>query len=198
MARRRGSHSDITGPKIRDAALRLIAQHGCAAVSMRKIADEVGLQVGALYNYTPDKQSLLFDLMETHMHDLLAELGKLPALDGPIEQLDQFVRFHITYHLPRRNEVFVSYMELRNLSPENFEKIQLLRSQYEGVLEAILKTGEESDDFALTDRHITTLSIIAQLTGITNWYREDGRLTIDEVATIYCDLIQKSISSAQA
>jgi AcrR family transcriptional regulator len=32
MARTQGSHSDITGPRIREAALRLFAQHGYAAV----------------------------------------------------------------------------------------------------------------------------------------------------------------------
>ena len=67
MARTTGSHSGITGPKIRTAALELFAKHGFAAVSMRQIAGEVGVQAGALYNYTPDKQSLLFDLMQSHM-----------------------------------------------------------------------------------------------------------------------------------
>ncbi|NBT31879.1 MAG: TetR/AcrR family transcriptional regulator, partial [Rhodobacteraceae bacterium] len=79
MARKQGSHSEITGPKVRDAALKLIARHGYAAVSMRQIAAEVGVQAGALYNYTPDKQSLLQDLMRSHMEELLAaarrELG---------------------------------------------------------------------------------------------------------------------------
>lgn len=195
MARRRGSHSEVTGPKIREAALRLIAQYGFAAVSMRKIAEEVGLQVGALYNYTPDKQSLLFDLMEGHMLDLLAELRALSAVADPQARLDQFVRFHIDYHLPRSDEVFVSYMELRNLSAENFDRIQALRTEYENALEDILAAGEATGAFRFVDRHITTLAIIAQLTGITNWYREDGRLTIDEVATIYCDLIQRSVAA---
>ncbi len=48
MARKQGSHSDITGPKVRKAALKLIAQHGYAAVSMRQIAAEGGVQAGAL------------------------------------------------------------------------------------------------------------------------------------------------------
>ena len=43
MARKTGSHSDITGPKVRAAAERLFARHGYAAVSMRQIAAEVGL-----------------------------------------------------------------------------------------------------------------------------------------------------------
>ena len=63
MARTQGSHSDITGPRVRDAALRLFARHGYASVSMRQIANDVGVQAGALYNYTPDKQTQLFDLM---------------------------------------------------------------------------------------------------------------------------------------
>lgn len=71
MARTTGSHSDITGPRVRDAALRLFARHGYAAVSMRQIAGEVGVQAGALYNYTPDKQNLLFALMRDHMVELL-------------------------------------------------------------------------------------------------------------------------------
>jgi len=132
MARKQGSHSDITGPKVRAAALGLIAQHGFAAVSMRQIAAEVGVQAGALYNYTPDKQTLLFDLMRRHMEKLLAALAQT-ALAGPATgQLEAFTRFHIAYHLPRRDAVFVSYMELRNLSPANFATIEVLRRQGRG------------------------------------------------------------------
>ena len=75
MARTAGSHSALTAPRIREAAQALFAQHGYAAVSMRQIAAEVGVQVGALYNYTSDKQSLLFDLMSSHLDDLLSALS---------------------------------------------------------------------------------------------------------------------------
>ena len=45
MARTAGSKGDVTGPRIFAAAERLIAEQGYAAVSMRAIAKEVGLQV---------------------------------------------------------------------------------------------------------------------------------------------------------
>lgn len=195
MARKRGSHSDITGPKIREAALRLIAQHGYAAVSMRQIAGAVDVQVGALYNYTPDKQSLLFDLMESHMVELLAAWDAQTPSENAVAELDRFVKFHISFHLPRRDQVFVSYMELRNLSDENFKRIEALRKRYESKLETILACGEADGVFEISDRAVTTLSIIAQLTGTTNWYRSDGRLSIEEVANIYSDLIRKSVAA---
>jgi len=138
VARKTGSHSDITGPKIRAAALSLFAGEGYAAVSMRRIASEVGLAPGALYLYTPDKQGLLFDLLNAHMDELLAAWEALEKPAGPAARLLQFVRFHILHHLDRPEAVFIAYMELRNLTEENFKTIENLRRRYEDALEDIL------------------------------------------------------------
>ncbi len=194
MARTAGSHSDITGPRVLDAALRLFAQHGYAAVSMRQIAKEVGVQAGALYNYTPDKQSLLFDLMKRHMEDLLAERAKHRGAGSALEQLEDFTRFHIRYHLDRSDEVFIAYMELRNLTPENFTEIEALRRDYENELEAILRQGEAEGVFAPADTRIETMAVIAMLTGVTTWYRAEGRLSAGEVERIYWDMVRKAVS----
>ena len=162
---------------------------------MRQIAAEVGVQAGALYNYTTDKQTLLFDLMRQHMENLLAAFAETPIEGTPTQQLEAFTRFHIRYHLPRRDEVFVSYMELRNLSEENFAVVEKLRHTYENALEDILKAGEADGSFSFIDRKVTVLSVIAQLTGIPSWYREDGRLSQEEVEEIFCDLVRRSVRS---
>lgn len=194
MARKQGSHSDITGPKVRAAALSLFARHGFAAVSMRQIAAEVGVQAGALYNYTPDKQSLLFDLLDRHMKALLEALEAAPIDGSPVEQLEALTRFHIRFHLPRRDDVFLSYMELRNLTNENFALIEAQRRHYEDVLERILLDGVDAGAFALSDTRVAALALIAMLTGITNWYRPNGRLGIDEIETIYCELVRQAVT----
>lgn len=194
MARKQGSHSDITGPKVRDAALKLIARHGYAAVSMRQIAAEVGIQAGALYNYTPDKQTLLFDLMRGHMADLLAALEKRNLQGNALEQLEDFTRFHIRFHLPRPDQVFVSYMELRNLSEDNFVAVEAMRRQYEDALEAILRAGEAEGAFAIPDPRITTMALIAMLTGISNWYRAGGRLETKTIEAIYWDMVRRAVT----
>lgn len=194
MARTAGSHSDITGPRVRAAALRLFAAGGYAAVSMRAIAAEVGVQAGALYNYTPDKQSLLFDLMQGHMTDLLADMPQ-DVSAPPLDQLRDFVAFHIRFHADRPDEVFIAYMELRNLSPENFAVIEGLRRQYEDRLEAILRAGTARGDFAVADSKIVTLAIIAMLTGVNTWYRAGGRLSLDEVVAQYWDMVRKAVTA---
>ncbi len=195
MARTQGSHSDITGPKIREAALRLFAQHGYAAVSMRQIAKEVGVQAGALYNYTPDKQSLLFNLMQGHMAELQAAWDAVPRADGAVERLRAFTGFHIRFHLERPDAVFIAYMELRNLTDENFIVLESLRRDYENGVEAILKEGVEQRVFRIPDTKIATLAVIAMLNGVNTWYRSEGRLTLDEVENVYWDMVQKAVSA---
>ena len=145
MARTQGSHAGITGPRIRDAALRLFAEHGFAAVSMRQIASAVGLQAGALYNYTPDKQTLLFSLLKGHMDELLSAWEAEANAGSPLARLERFTRFHIRFNVSRPEAIFISYMELRNLEPENFSAIETLRRRYETELETLAAWMEQPD-----------------------------------------------------
>jgi AcrR family transcriptional regulator len=193
MARKTGSHSDITGPRVRAAALKLFAAHGFAAVSMRQIAAEVGVQAGALYLYTPDKQSLLFDLLRDHMQDVLDAWAAEEKPEGPVSQLETFTRFHIRYHLERPEKVFISYMELRNLEPDNFEALGAMRREYENALESILKQGQDERLFDVDDTKLTTLALISMLNGVTSWYKPDGRLSLARVEAIYSDMAGKAV-----
>lgn len=195
MARTQGSRSGITGPKIREAALRLFAQHGYAAVSMRQIAAEVGVQAGALYNYTPDKQSLLFSLMAGHMEDLQAAWDAVPPAASAMERLRIFTGFHIRFHLERPDAVFIAYMELRNLTHENFTRIETLRRNYENGVEGILKQGVEQGVFRIPDTKVATLAVIAMLNGVNTWYRSEGRLSLDQVETVYWDMVRRAVSA---
>ena len=175
--------------------MRLFARDGYAAVSMRQIAAEVGVQAGALYLYTPDKQTLLFDLMRTHLEDLLAAWEAEPKPDKPLEQLETFCRFHIRYHLECPDQVFIAYMELRNLDPGNFKIIEALRRQYEDALGNILEAGHRANVFRVPDTRLATMAIIAMLTGVNTWYQEGGRLSRERVARIYWNMVRRAVGA---
>lgn len=194
MARTQGSVGTETGAKLRACAEDLIAEHGYAAVSMRQIAQAVGVQVGALYRYTPDKQSLLFDLMREHLQDVLSAWKNADPVDeDAVTRLEAFCRFHIGFHLDRPKAVFIAYMELRSLTPQNYAEIEKLRNSYEGCLEAIIREGQETGMIRVPDARITTMALIGMLTGVTTWFRDDGRLSRDRVERIYWRLAQRMV-----
>lgn len=195
MARTQGSRADVTGPLIRDAARRLFARHGYAAVSMRQIAAEVGVQVGTIYAYTADKQALLADLLRDHMEKLLAAWQDDAGV-APLERLDRFVRFHIDTSLDQPDGVFLAYMELRNLSPENLTLITGLRRQYEGALQVILEDGVAAGQMRIEDMRLTRMALIGMLTAVTNWYRAGGRLDREALHHHYAILVHRAVGAA--
>jgi len=194
MARTLGSHAKHTKPKISAIALNLFSEQGYAAVSMRQIAAKAGLQVGALYNYFPDKQTILSELLVNHMENLLETWSAQVLPDDPNDLLKFFVDFHIDYHLNRPEEVFIAYMELRNLSEDNFRKIEKLRGKYELILSKILTDGVKEDLFSCKDIKITSLAIIGMLKELNTWYKKDGRVSVLEVKNIYKEIVLKAVT----
>nr|WP_319384363.1 TetR/AcrR family transcriptional regulator [uncultured Roseibium sp.] len=182
-----------TAKRVRKAALKRFANAGYAAVSMREIAADVGVRPGALYNHFPTKQDILKDLMLSHMSELLAawEMTDFPDTMDPLER---FVRFHIGYHLERADEVFISYMELRNLEPDNFKVIERERRRYEAVLTSILEEGSAAGRYRADDARVATRAIIAMLTGIPTWYREGGRIGKTELEDLYLNMVRKAVA----
>ncbi len=194
MARKVGSIGSETADRVRFAALSLFARHGYAAVSMRQIGREIGLQAGAIYNHFPTKQHLLRCLLVEHMERLLAAWNSTKDDNlPPREALVAFVRFHIRYHVQCGEEVFISYMELRNLEEDNFHEVEELRQRYEKSLNDILDQGVADGVFTVGDPRVATMAVIAMLTGVTNWYRPDGRLKLDQIEALYVRMITGAV-----
>jgi AcrR family transcriptional regulator len=195
MARTIGSSGEKTAEAVRAAGIRLIYAHGFDAMSLRQLAAEVGLQPGSLYNYFDTKQALLFEIVKTHMEELLAALNAhLEGRDDPVERLASFVSFHLRYHMRRRELVFIANSELRSLEPDNHAKIVAMRQAYEAIVVAILAAGVESGGFQIHDCRVIAFAIIAMLTGVCEWYRAAGRLSGDEIVEIYLRQVMHGIT----
>jgi AcrR family transcriptional regulator len=190
MVRKVGSQGAKTAEAIRRAGLQLIYEHGYEGMSLRDLANAVGLQPGSLYNHISTKQALLFELISDHMLALTAALDDaLADVHSPLARLEAFVTFHLRYHLTRRIDVFVSNSELRSLEPDNRAAIMRLRHAYEQRLAVILAEGAAVGAFAVSDVPVATYGILSLLTGVATWYRPDGRLGEDEIVAIHRRLI---------
>lgn len=64
-----------TRARILDAAARVFGRHGYAAGTTNRIAAEAGLSIGSLYQYFPNKDALLVELVRRHVEHQRAVLG---------------------------------------------------------------------------------------------------------------------------
>ncbi|MGC4025182.1 MAG: TetR/AcrR family transcriptional regulator [Mesorhizobium sp.] len=196
MARTAGSDGEKTDAAVREAALSLIARYGYEAVSMRRLAEEVGVQAAALYRYYATKEDLLYSLLTEHMQKL-AEAWEVerPNDADPREQLTAFVEHHIGFHVARRHSTHVSNMELRSLAPEKLTQILKMRNAYEKELRQILRAGADAGLFIVEDAGLTAMAIIQMLTGVIVWFRPDERLSVEEVTNNYLHMTMRLVGA---
>ncbi|WP_274629504.1 TetR/AcrR family transcriptional regulator [Arvimicrobium flavum] len=196
MARTTGSDGERTEAAIREAALALIAQHGYEAMSMRQLAERVGVQAAALYRYFPTKEAMLFTLMREHMEDLLGTWQRTqPEASDPAARLRAFVQNHIGFHVEQRHSTHVSNMELRSLSRDNLSQILRMRTAYERELRTILRDGAEDGVFEVDDVGLTAMGIIQMITGVIVWFRPDERLSVAEVSDTYLKMTMRLVGN---
>jgi AcrR family transcriptional regulator len=197
MARTIGSSGPKTLAAIRQAGLDLIYRHGYEAVSLRRLAAEVGLREGSLYNHIASKQDLLFSLVDDHMDRLLAAMNEaMEGITGAETCLRAFVTFHLRYHMQRQAEVFVINSELRSLDETGLKIIVAKRDAYEEALVEILSLGHDEGFFGCTDCRIAAKAIIAMLTGVCTWFRPEGRLTVEQIVPLYIRLVMDGVRGA--
>lgn len=184
---------------IRQAAIRRIARDGFEAMNLRELAADVNLRVGSLYTHVPQKQEFLAELLEAIMIELLQDLQqRMAGLADPVERLRQFMRFHIEWHTARKYETFIGNMELRSLSPPQYRRVVAYRKTYEAYLRGILREGERAGAWTLQDRRVTTLALLSLLTGISAWYRPDGRLSQAKLIRVYQGLALRLVGLEDA
>lgn len=80
---RRGRRPAFSREAITAAAVALADAEGIDAVTMRRVAAEVGAGAMSLYSYAPDKETLL-DLMIDHVSGELPASAPSPATGAPI------------------------------------------------------------------------------------------------------------------
>jgi len=194
-----GSSRDKTWKTIREKGIELLSLHGYEKMNIRMLAREAGLQGGSLYNYFNSKEDFLSMIVCEIMENLLDSITEeLEPLSDPVERASRFTHLMVIWHTEHRNEAFVAHMEVRNVSTERYEEYAELRRAFGTILKKIIRDGNARGDFKVADVDTTALAILTMLAGISNWYREHGRLGKEELAREHVAIVLKILGCEPA
>jgi AcrR family transcriptional regulator len=68
------ARSTVTVEAISEATIQVLLGHGAERLTTTRIAERAGVSVGTLYQYYPNKQSLLFAVLEHHLNNVAARV----------------------------------------------------------------------------------------------------------------------------
>lgn len=178
---------------ILDAAARHFAESGYHPARMVDIAEEVGLQKAALYYYFDSKEALLVELIRTRVGVALESLLEITGSDAdPTEKIRQAVATHLrVFHQHADLYTIFNSERIHLISREAASVVDDLGRQYEKAWAAMLTETDPRSDL---DIPVTIKAVMGMLNTTLAWFEPAGRLTIDQLADQYAELILRAIS----
>ena len=68
------ARSTVTVEAISEATIQVLLSHGAERLTTTRVAERAGVSVGTLYQYYPNKRSLLFAVLENHLNTVAARV----------------------------------------------------------------------------------------------------------------------------
>jgi AcrR family transcriptional regulator len=186
--------------EVERVAARLFRERGYEATSLRQIARLVGVEAPSLYHHFPSKQDLLVTLLTKanegalrRMQDELQTLERAPAS----VQLRAAVRGFIGFHEGNMDLASIAETEMRSLEPQNRPQILKIRREVHELVRCILARGVKGDEFEVDDLELATIFILSMAMRVNAWYREDGPLSLKDVAERVSDFSLSALNSSR-
>ena len=116
-------------------ALELFARCGFSRVSMRDLAEHLGIAAGSLYNHIESKEALLFELIEELYEELLHGAQQVSRQIAPAPaRVRALVEAHLRLHGQMAAHFRLAEYESHCLNAEQQRLIGALRARYQGLL----------------------------------------------------------------
>ena len=165
-----------------DVAVAVFNERGYDAASMEELATRLGVTKSAIYHHVSSKVELLRLALDRALDALFAVTEESGATSGPaIDRLEHVVRGSVrvlTEQLP-----FVTLLlRVRGNSPVEEAALER-RREFDRIVTDLVRAAEEEGDVRPdVDPAVTSRLLFGTVNSLTEWYRQDGGFSADELA----------------
>lgn len=171
------------------AAVKLFADRGYEASSMRELAAEVGVKAPAIYNHFDSKTDVLSTAVDYALSDFLSTvLTDLEDYDES-QRLFELLRRHARYKtndvaLSRAQDKLVDADFLRRVLPAaSYDRYMAALAGYRAIVrDLVVAAAPHAQDDPAVNLPVLVSALIEVVDRVSSWFRPDGSLTGDEIA----------------
>ncbi len=148
-----------------DAASRILVREGFSALTVRRVADEVGASTKVIYTLFENKEGLVHALFLQGVKRLRAALEAVPPSEAPLERLAALLNAYRQYALAHPNDYLIMYgLSLPDFAPTE-NAIQENMASWGLLLEA-LEAARSAGLLAIDDVESAGKTLFALLNGM--------------------------------
>lgn len=185
-----------TRQNIRQTAEKLFRERGYAAIGMRELAREVGIEAPSIYNHYKSKDDLLREIC-FDIADQFFKAHEASTIDEekPIKRLKAAIKAHIAVIANNIEGSEVFFNEWMFLEEPHLARFKKMRYEYEMKFRDLLDKGIKRGDFKKVNTRLAAFTIFASLNATYDLYSSNERLTQEEIAEEISNLLLKGIKA---
>lgn len=178
---------------VRKASI-LFKEKGYSAVTMRDIAQEMGIKAASLYNHIKSKQEILKDIIISLAEDFTEGMAVIvSSTDSAQEKLQRIIELHV--HITTSNQYGMAslnndWMHLE----ESLEYYLELRTKYEDNFRDIIVEGVNNGEIINVNPEVMLFSILSTLRSLYLWIPKKEDLQHENLANDLGDVLLKGIT----
>jgi AcrR family transcriptional regulator len=197
MPRKRAPTFDAQRADILAAAAGLFASQGFSAASMNQVAEACGVAKPTLYHYFQDKQALLAQICDGHVHALLALVEEVKAQQlAPDEQLRALIQRFTQAYAGAQAQHQVLTSEIKFLADAERERLLDVERRVVNEFAAALALVRPELCDARLHKPLTML-LFGMINWTFTWLRPDGELSHEALASLVSDLFFGGLGAVQ-
>ncbi|MGH9113444.1 MAG: TetR/AcrR family transcriptional regulator [Acidimicrobiales bacterium] len=168
---RRGEGAALRDEILAAAEGLLLDTGSVEAVSIRAVADAVGVTPPSIYRHFADKNVLIFEVCARHFTALEAHIGRAcTGIDDPVESLAALGKAYVEFGLANPEPYRIMFMTRADITPDEYQGAALAQSASFGVLmhcvQDCIDAGRIKPQY--TDAYRLSLGFWARVHGITS------------------------------
>ena len=163
--------------EIIDVASQLFKEKGYNAVSMRDIAQEMGIKAASLYNHITGKQEILSTIILEVAEKFTNGMKKvMMEKSSSVLKIQKIIELHIGITINYSEGMATLNNDWMHLNDTDRKEFIKMREQYEESFRQIIKQGIKDQEIQPRHPEVILFSILSTLRTLYLWYQKRGKL----------------------
>ena len=168
--------------EIIETASALFNKIGYKNVTMRVLAEEIGIKAASLYNHISSKQEILSAVIISLAEQFTNSMAAVMAEDlTPIEKIKKIIILHIEITLNNPDGRASLENDWIYLEGETLNYFKKMRKEYEESFRQIIKNGIADGGLKNIDSETMLFTTLTMLRSLYIWYPRQKQMDKDEL-----------------
>ena len=159
------ARSGATVEAIHEAVIQVLLADGLARLTTTRVAERAGVSVGTLYQYFPNKEALLFAILQRHFEEMAESIERI-SIHGPKRPLsdlaDSLADAYVSVKIARPEATTALYRVAGAI-----DQFRLSTGVYKRLEAAVVRVLANASDASFHDVERVAFTLLSALAGVS-------------------------------